>query len=107
MGKEDNEHVFTIWTSQIIAGMFVQLHCLIGLLSSQNYEQYKRKTARLFFSSCRELGENLSQKQFSLEMEAIGLLWVWEMEEKSRKLQNTDDRTVYVYQECGYCIQKM
>lgn len=52
MGKEDNENVSMIWTLQIIAGMFVQLHYLIVLLSSQNYEQYKGKIARLFFSSC-------------------------------------------------------
>ena len=44
--------------------MFVQLRYLIGLLSSQNYEQYKGKTARLFFSSCGKLGENMLQKQF-------------------------------------------
>lgn len=39
--------------------MFVQLHYIIGLLSSQNYEQYKGKTARLFFLSSGKLGEKL------------------------------------------------
>lgn len=35
--------------------MFVQLHYLIGLLSSQNYEQYKGKITRLFFFSLWEI----------------------------------------------------